>query len=202
MTASRSLRAPIRALRIQFFVTGALFATLGVHVPSIKAHYALGERSLAFALLAFGIGSVVAVLCAGNILARHSPRRVIPWLASTCMAAVASLLLPSSYAVLLMLMLAGGYAASQLPIDAMPDVSTVQVSVMTKAGGLAAVETEQAVSVPLENALNGVPGKGGSIDNASIVATNGYVFVNSGYALIGGQTAGNVILAFKAKRQQ
>jgi polyvinyl alcohol dehydrogenase (cytochrome) len=48
--------------------------------------------------------------------------------------------------------------------------------------------------------VNGVPGKGGSIDNASIVATNGYVFVNSGYALIGGQTPGNVILAFRAKR--
>ncbi|MBL8949136.1 MAG: efflux RND transporter permease subunit, partial [Myxococcaceae bacterium] len=61
-------------------------------------------------------------------------------------------------ALLAMLLLAGGYAASQLPIDAMPDVSTVQVSVMTKAGGLAAVETEQAVSIPLENALNGVPG--------------------------------------------
>jgi polyvinyl alcohol dehydrogenase (cytochrome) len=48
--------------------------------------------------------------------------------------------------------------------------------------------------------VNGVAGKGGSIDNASIVATNGYVFVNSGYALIGGQTAGNVMLAFRAKR--
>lgn len=48
--------------------------------------------------------------------------------------------------------------------------------------------------------VNGVPGKGGSIDNASIVAANGYVFVNSGYALIGGQTAGNVMLAFRPKR--
>jgi polyvinyl alcohol dehydrogenase (cytochrome) len=50
--------------------------------------------------------------------------------------------------------------------------------------------------------VNGVAGKGGSIDNASIVAANGYVFVNSGYALIGGQTAGNVMLAFRAKRAQ
>lgn len=49
-------------------------------------------------------------------------------------------------------------------------------------------------------AINGVTGKGGSIDNASIVATNGYVFVNSGYALIGGQTGGNVILAFRTRR--
>lgn len=61
-------------------------------------------------------------------------------------------------ALLAMLLIAGGYAASQLPIDAMPDVSTVQVSVLTKAGGLSAVETEQAIGIPIENALNGVPG--------------------------------------------
>lgn len=48
--------------------------------------------------------------------------------------------------------------------------------------------------------VNGVPGKGGAIDNASIVAANGYVFVNSGYGLMAGQTPGNVFLAFRRKR--
>jgi polyvinyl alcohol dehydrogenase (cytochrome) len=47
--------------------------------------------------------------------------------------------------------------------------------------------------------LNGVPGKGGAIDNASIVAANGYVFVNSGYGLLGNQAPGNVFLAFRAQ---
>jgi polyvinyl alcohol dehydrogenase (cytochrome) len=47
--------------------------------------------------------------------------------------------------------------------------------------------------------VNGVPGKGGAIDNASIVATNGYVFVNSGYGLMAGQTPGNAFLAFRRK---
>jgi cobalt-zinc-cadmium resistance protein CzcA len=61
-------------------------------------------------------------------------------------------------ALLVMLIAAGGFAASRLPIDAMPDVSTVQVSALTKAGGLSAVETEATVSIPIENALNGVPG--------------------------------------------
>lgn len=45
--------------------------------------------------------------------------------------------------------------------------------------------------------INGIAGHGGAIDNASIVAANGYVFVNSGYAIIGGQRAGNVFLAFR-----
>jgi cobalt-zinc-cadmium resistance protein CzcA len=61
-------------------------------------------------------------------------------------------------ALLLMLIAAGGFAAAHLPIDAMPDVSTVQVSVLTRTGGLSAVEAENAVSIPIENALNGVPG--------------------------------------------
>jgi polyvinyl alcohol dehydrogenase (cytochrome) len=47
---------------------------------------------------------------------------------------------------------------------------------------------------------NGVPGKGGAIDNASIVAANGYVFVNSGYGLFPNQTPGNVFLAFRSKK--
>jgi polyvinyl alcohol dehydrogenase (cytochrome) len=50
--------------------------------------------------------------------------------------------------------------------------------------------------------VNGVAGHGGAIDNASIIAANGLLFVNSGYALIGGQRAGNVFLAFRRKRGQ
>jgi polyvinyl alcohol dehydrogenase (cytochrome) len=51
---------------------------------------------------------------------------------------------------------------------------------------------------PLTTA-NGVPGTGGALDNASIVAANGYLFVNSGYGIIGGQSPGNLFLAFHAK---
>jgi polyvinyl alcohol dehydrogenase (cytochrome) len=46
--------------------------------------------------------------------------------------------------------------------------------------------------------LNGVSANGGAIDNASIVAANGMLFVNSGYGLFG-QMPGNVLLAFKPK---
>jgi polyvinyl alcohol dehydrogenase (cytochrome) len=47
--------------------------------------------------------------------------------------------------------------------------------------------------------VNGVAGHGGAIDNASIVAANGYVFVNSGYAIMGGERPGNLFLAFRRK---
>ncbi|MDX2021199.1 MAG: CusA/CzcA family heavy metal efflux RND transporter [Deltaproteobacteria bacterium] len=60
-------------------------------------------------------------------------------------------------ALFLILLIAGGWAAATLPIDALPDVSTVQVSVLTKAPGLSPVEVERTVTVPIENGLNGVP---------------------------------------------
>ena len=68
-------------------------------------------------------------------------------------------------AALVLLLLVGVWAARTLPIDALPDVSTVQVSVLTSASGLSPVEIERTVTMPLENALNGVPG---AIDQRSV----------------------------------
>lgn len=59
--------------------------------------------------------------------------------------------------LLIVLLACGGWAASALPIDAIPDTSTIQVSVLTDAPGLAPVEVERLVTFPIETALNGVP---------------------------------------------
>jgi fucose permease len=109
---SRTLHHAVWALRAQFFVAGALFAAWGVHVPNVKAHYALGEQALGIAMLASGVGAIVALLQAGRVLARHAPRRVVPLMALVCVAAVGSLLLPGRYGWLLALMLAYGIAAA------------------------------------------------------------------------------------------
>ena len=61
-------------------------------------------------------------------------------------------------ALLVLLIAGGGYAAVRLPIDAIPDISPLQVSVLTPAPGMSAREVENSVTFPLENALNGVPG--------------------------------------------
>ena len=59
---------------------------------------------------------------------------------------------------LLVVVIAGGaVAALKLPVDAIPDVSTVQVSVLTEAPGLSPEEVEQRVTFPIEASLNGVP---------------------------------------------
>jgi len=68
-------------------------------------------------------------------------------------------------AALAILLCIGGWAAQHLPIDALPDVATTQVSVLTQAPGMSPVEMERTVTMPIENALNGVPG---SIDQRSV----------------------------------
>jgi polyvinyl alcohol dehydrogenase (cytochrome) len=47
--------------------------------------------------------------------------------------------------------------------------------------------------------VNGVEGNGGSIDSASIIATDGLLIMNSGYGMFG-QAPGNVMIAFKPKK--
>src|SRR5213594_812400 len=56
------------------------------------------------------------------------------------------------------LFIAGGVVAFQtLPIEAFPDVTDVQVSVITLFPGHAPEEVEKQVTIPLEIALSGVP---------------------------------------------
>jgi cobalt-zinc-cadmium resistance protein CzcA len=51
----------------------------------------------------------------------------------------------------------GVRAAQQLPMDAVPDVTNVQVQVLTNAPALGPVEVEQYVTVPIETVMNGIP---------------------------------------------
>ncbi|MCA9559250.1 MAG: efflux RND transporter permease subunit, partial [Myxococcales bacterium] len=51
----------------------------------------------------------------------------------------------------------GVRAAQQLPIDAVPDVTNVQVQVLTNAPALGPVEIEQYVTVPVETVMSGLP---------------------------------------------
>ncbi len=54
---------------------------------------------------------------------------------------------------------AGGFFAwKKLPVDAFPDVTNVQVMILSEAPGLAPVDVEQRVTYPLELAMQGLPG--------------------------------------------
>src|SRR3569623_1006879 len=51
----------------------------------------------------------------------------------------------------------GAYCALTIPIDAVPDMTNVQVQVVTKAGSLSPLEVERYVTYPVEETMNGLP---------------------------------------------
>jgi heavy metal efflux system protein len=51
----------------------------------------------------------------------------------------------------------GLYSYAKLPIDAFPDVTNIQVDVVSHADGLSAVEIERNVTYPIEMAMRGLP---------------------------------------------
>ncbi len=58
----------------------------------------------------------------------------------------------------IILLIAGGIAALRmLPIDAVPDVTNVQVQILTSSPTLAPVEVERYITYPIEAAMNGIP---------------------------------------------
>ncbi len=59
-------------------------------------------------------------------------------------------------AVLAMAML-GVYSYQKLPIDAVPDITNVQVQINTQAAGFSPVEVEQRVTFPIEIVMAGLP---------------------------------------------
>jgi cobalt-zinc-cadmium resistance protein CzcA len=75
------------------------------------------------------------------------------------MAALTLLLNNRAFVALITLVVAllGVVAWTRLPIDAFPDVTNTQVTVLTKAKGLAAVDVEASVSYPIEQVMRGLP---------------------------------------------
>ena len=57
----------------------------------------------------------------------------------------------------LMLALFGAYNFQKLPIDAVPDITNVQVQINTQASGYSPYEVEQRITFPIELAMSGLP---------------------------------------------
>ncbi len=68
--------------------------------------------------------------------------------------------LHNRFVVLLMVVLliaVGGWSMTTLPVDAVPDLTNVQVQVLTTSPSLAPVEMEQFITFPVETAMSGIP---------------------------------------------
>jgi len=56
-----------------------------------------------------------------------------------------------------LLILVGVRSLQELPIDAVPDVTNVQVQILTNSPGLGPVEVEKFITFPVETAMSGIP---------------------------------------------
>jgi len=56
-----------------------------------------------------------------------------------------------------MLIGSGLWAMKKLPVDAFPDVTNVQVQILTQAGGMAPTEVEKLITFPIETSMGGLP---------------------------------------------
>jgi len=61
-------------------------------------------------------------------------------------------------ALVVLMAFAGVSALRQIPINSLPDVTPVQVLVITKSGRYSPYDVEKLVSYPIETAMNGLPG--------------------------------------------
>ncbi len=107
------------ATRAQFLNLGFVAGVWGVHVPSLKAHYALDERMLAGALLATSLGSVLTLTIAGRLVASLGVRTtavLAGW--GFCLALGLTLVLPGFWALLpVMLLLGAGESVFDVAIN-------------------------------------------------------------------------------------
>lgn len=65
------------ATQCHFFICGLLFASWGVHVPTVKAQYGLSDAALSWLMLAAGIGALIGLSQVGKWVARHGTRKVL-----------------------------------------------------------------------------------------------------------------------------
>lgn len=179
------LAAASTAVRAQFFVLGTMFATWGVHVPTVKAHYGLGEQALALAMLAGGVGALLALAQAGRVVGRFGPANVAAVMGALCCASVASLLALPFYAALIVVMLAFGITGSLL-----------DVAINVEATGI-----EHQTGRPLMSgfhgmfSLGGMTGAGlGSVAPSLGLTAQGHLFVATGLGAVAVLVASRLML--------
>ncbi len=69
----------------------------------------------------------------------------------------------------------GGWSLTRLPIDAVPDVTNVQVQINATAPALTPIEIEKQITFPLETALAGTPG----LESTRSFSRNGFAQVTA-----------------------
>lgn len=109
---ARTLSRALWATRIQFAALGMLGGAWGVHIPSVKTQYALGEAMLSTVLLAAASGAVLSLFGAGRVIGRLGARHACALAAAVMGVSLALALIWGTLWLLLPAMLLFGMAMS------------------------------------------------------------------------------------------
>jgi len=142
VTARQRARVATMAL---FFIAGMMYASWGVHVPTVRDRFHLNAAMLSFALLAVAGGSIGAMVTNGSWIARVGTRRAC-LAGGLAMAACAALILVvPSYGLLLAVLAIFGAGMATLDVAMNAEASAV----------------EKALGKPIMSSLHGMFSLGG-----------------------------------------
>ncbi|MDE1181471.1 MFS transporter [Paraburkholderia sp.] len=149
-TAHRTLPVAARnrarlATMALFFIAGVMYASWGVHVPTVRDRFHLNPALLSFALLALAGGSIVAMTTIGAWIARVGTRRAC-FTGGCVMAASGALILvvPTYWLLIVVLAVFGG------------GMATLDVAMNAEAS-----DVEEAIGKPIMSSLHGMFSLGG-----------------------------------------
>ena len=120
------LKKSHNATRWLFAMFGTLGGVWGVHVPALKAHYALTEGSLSIVLLSTGLGAVASLFVAGRVIAWLGVQRTVVATAFVMSALLAAVLHWPNMAVLLCTGALFGCAMSVFDVAINDEGSTIE----------------------------------------------------------------------------
>jgi len=142
VAARRRARYATMAL---FFVAGMMYASWGVHVPTVRDRFHLNPALLSFALLAVAVGSIAAMALNAKWIARVGTRRACLAGGLTMALCGALILVVPAYWLLLVVLAVFGAAMATLDVAMNAEASAV----------------EEALGRPIMSALHGMFSIGG-----------------------------------------
>jgi fucose permease len=128
-----------------FFIAGMLYASWGVHVPTVRDKFHLSPGSLSIALLAVAVGSIVAMLTNGPWIARVGTRRACLGGGIGMTICGALILVAPFYWLLLVVLALFGFSMATLDVAMNAEASAV----------------EEALERPIMSSLHGMFSVGG-----------------------------------------
>jgi len=168
------------ASRTQFFASGFIFATWGVHIPTVKAHYGVTEAELGLALLAAGTGALLGLTQASRWIGRHGARATASVCGAVYALLLAGLVVMPGYVALLGLLAAFG----------------IVTSVFDVAINSEAAELELRSGTPLMSGMHGMFSLGGMAGAATgSAALAAGVAAQSHLVLVASAMAAAIVLA-------